>query len=178
MPGCSVPLCTNHNRKGVRMFRFPASPGRRQLWLAQVKRDGWEPTSASRICSVTKAFLALLNTTKRSAACSGLKLLSSQVTTEAMRVTLPSTLDIIEYLFGLGVHYILTAKLNRDPLERQFRLVRSFGGDESQPTVVNFTQIFRLLSLYTFIKTALRRSVEGGPIAVLDQFNPFLRGDS
>ncbi|KAH7944701.1 hypothetical protein HPB51_028589 [Rhipicephalus microplus] len=55
MPGCCVPLCTNHNKKGVRMFRFPASPGRRQLWLAQVKRDGWEPTSASRICSVFKS---------------------------------------------------------------------------------------------------------------------------
>ncbi|KAH7946795.1 hypothetical protein HPB52_004266 [Rhipicephalus sanguineus] len=33
------------------MFRFPANPGRRRLWLAQVKRDDWEPTSASRICS-------------------------------------------------------------------------------------------------------------------------------
>ncbi|KAH7979830.1 hypothetical protein HPB49_011484 [Dermacentor silvarum] len=50
---------------------------------------------------------------------------------------------------------------------RHFELVRSFGGDESHPTVVNLTQIFRLLSLYTPIKTALRGSVEGAPSAVL-----------
>ncbi|KAL1480527.1 hypothetical protein MTO96_050943 [Rhipicephalus appendiculatus] len=116
---------------------------------------------------VIKDFLALLNTTERNAVCSGLKLFASQMTTEAMRVTLLSTLDIIEYLFGLGAHYILTAKLNQDPLERHFGLVRSFGGDESHPTVVNFTQIFRLLSLYTPIKTVLRGSVEGAPSAVL-----------
>ncbi|KAH7944045.1 hypothetical protein HPB52_014878 [Rhipicephalus sanguineus] len=88
---------------------------------------------------VIKDFLALLNTTERNTVCNGLKLFASQMTTEAMRVTLLSTLDIIEYLFGQGAHYILTAKLNQDPLERHFGLVRSFGGDESHPTVVNFT---------------------------------------
>ncbi|KAH6947474.1 hypothetical protein HPB50_019067 [Hyalomma asiaticum] len=66
---------------------------------------------------VIKDFLALLNTTERNAVCSGLKLFASQMMTEAMRVTLLSTLDIIEYLFGQGAHYILTAKLNQDPLE-------------------------------------------------------------
>ncbi|XP_072143755.1 uncharacterized protein [Dermacentor andersoni] len=51
--------------------------------------------------------------------------------------------------------------------QRHFGLVRSFEGDESHPTVVNFTQIFRLLSLYTPIKTALRGSVQGVPGNVL-----------
>ncbi|XP_049512243.1 THAP domain-containing protein 5-like [Dermacentor silvarum] len=32
------------------MFRFPTSPSRRKRWLAQVKRDCWEPTTASRVC--------------------------------------------------------------------------------------------------------------------------------
>ncbi|XP_049519557.1 peroxynitrite isomerase THAP4-like [Dermacentor silvarum] len=50
MPGCCVPLCTNHCRKGVRMFRFPTSPSRRKRWLAQVKRDCWAPTTTSRVC--------------------------------------------------------------------------------------------------------------------------------
>ncbi|XP_077499842.1 THAP domain-containing protein 7-like [Amblyomma americanum] len=51
MPGCCVPQCTNHCRKGTRMYRFPASPNRRKRWLVQVKRDGWEPTAASRVCA-------------------------------------------------------------------------------------------------------------------------------
>ncbi|KAH7959638.1 hypothetical protein HPB49_012658 [Dermacentor silvarum] len=51
--------------------------------------------------------------------------------------------------------------------QRHFGLARSFGGDESHPTVVNFSQIFRLLSLYTPIKTALRGSVQGTPCSVL-----------
>ncbi|XP_077522637.1 uncharacterized protein LOC144133421 [Amblyomma americanum] len=51
MPGCCVPQCSNHCRKGTRMFRFPADSNRRKRWLAQVKRDCWEPTAASRICS-------------------------------------------------------------------------------------------------------------------------------
>ncbi|XP_072143134.1 uncharacterized protein [Dermacentor andersoni] len=50
---------------------------------------------------------------------------------------------------------------------QHFGLVRSFGGDESHPTIINFTQIFRLLSLYTPVKAALRGSVEGVPSPVL-----------
>ncbi|KAH8010041.1 hypothetical protein HPB51_024391 [Rhipicephalus microplus] len=51
--------------------------------------------------------------------------------------------------------------------ERHFGLARSFGGDESHTTVVNISQIFRLLSLYTLIKTALRGSAQGTPCSVL-----------
>ncbi|KAH6941913.1 hypothetical protein HPB50_023749 [Hyalomma asiaticum] len=51
--------------------------------------------------------------------------------------------------------------------KRHFGLVRSFGGDESHPTIMNVPQISRLLSLYTSIKTALRGSVEGVPSPVL-----------
>lgn len=89
-----------------------------------------------------------------------------------------------------GAHYVLTAKLNQDPLEallllfnsgmhtnfvpivgsfffqRHFGLAQSFGGDESHPTVINFTHIFCLLSLYTLAKTVLRGGVEGAAISV------------
>lgn len=58
MPGCCVPQCTNHCRKGVRMFRFPTSPNRRKRWIAQVKRDCWEPTTASRVCEVSTGMIA------------------------------------------------------------------------------------------------------------------------
>ncbi|XP_075725449.1 uncharacterized protein LOC142761750 [Rhipicephalus microplus] len=52
-------------------------------------------------------------------------------------------------------------------IQRHFGLARSFGGDESHTTVVNISQIFRLLSLYTPIKTALRGSAQGTPCSVL-----------
>lgn len=51
--------------------------------------------------------------------------------------------------------------------QRHFGLARSFGGDESQVTVVNFSQIFCLLSLYAPIKKALRGSVQGTPCSAL-----------
>lgn len=32
-------------------YRFPANEEQRQKWTAAVKRDGWQPTSATRLCS-------------------------------------------------------------------------------------------------------------------------------
>ncbi|KAH8029765.1 hypothetical protein HPB51_003717 [Rhipicephalus microplus] len=116
---------------------------------------------------ILKDFLEMLNTTERNAVKENLKLFASQQTTESLRVTLLSTIDVIAFLLAQGANYVPTAKLNQDPLERHFGLARSFGGDESHPTVVNFSQIFRLLSLYTPIKTALRGSVQGTPCSVL-----------
>lgn len=47
----------------------------------------------------------------------GTKLFASQLTTESLRVALLSTLDVISYLFEKEAVYVLTAKLNQDPLE-------------------------------------------------------------
>ncbi|XP_037504745.2 uncharacterized protein LOC119379517 [Rhipicephalus sanguineus] len=129
----------------------------------------------SKEIQVIKDFLEMLNSTEKNSVEQGLKLFASQQTTQSLRVTLMSTLEVIEFLLDEGAHYVLTAKLNQDPLERHFGLVRSFGGDESHPTVVNFTQIFRLLSLYTPIKTAMRGSVQGVPGNVLASVQDTLR---
>nr|XP_037288828.1 uncharacterized protein LOC119181689 [Rhipicephalus microplus] len=51
MPECCVPQCTNHSRNGYRMFRFPKDPKRRLLWLVKIKRDKWQPTDRSCLCS-------------------------------------------------------------------------------------------------------------------------------
>ncbi|XP_075534045.1 uncharacterized protein LOC142567761 [Dermacentor variabilis] len=52
MPGCCVPLCSNHSRNGWRMFQFLRDPRRRRiLWTARIKRDKWQPTNTSCICS-------------------------------------------------------------------------------------------------------------------------------
>lgn len=66
---------------------------------------------------IIKEFLEILNLTERNAVEKGTKLFASQLTTESLRVTLLSTLDIISYLFYKEAVYVLTAKLNQDPVE-------------------------------------------------------------
>ncbi|KAH6924567.1 hypothetical protein HPB50_019605 [Hyalomma asiaticum] len=109
-------------------------------------------------------FLDMLNQTE---ARKDVKLIASNQTVESLRVTLMSVLCIIEFLHSEGVSYILTAKLNQDPLERFFGLVRSLGGDEDHPTVTKFSQLFRLLSLYTPVKVAVKGNCERGSDRVL-----------
>lgn len=53
--------------------------------------------------------------------------------------------------------------------------MRSFGEDESHPTIMNFTQLSLLLNLYTPIKTALSGSVEGVPSPILVGVNDKLK---
>ncbi|KAH9379295.1 hypothetical protein HPB48_006995 [Haemaphysalis longicornis] len=111
-----------------------------------------------------KDFLEMMNRTEPNR---NVKLFASAQTVESIRVTLMSVLSIIDFLHSKGVNYILTASLNQDPLERFFGLVRSFGGDEDHPTVTKFSQIFRLLSLYTPVKTAVKGNCETGSDRVL-----------
>ncbi|KAH7982375.1 hypothetical protein HPB52_004289 [Rhipicephalus sanguineus] len=66
---------------------------------------------------VIKDFLEMLNSTEKNSVEQGLKLFASQQTTQSLRVTLMSTLEVIEFLLDEGAHYVLTAKLNQDPLE-------------------------------------------------------------
>lgn len=116
------------------------------------------------------------------------------MTTESLRVTLMSVIDIITWLHDKGTRYVLTIKLNQDPLEvaligllcfeitifwllssktyflffqHYFGVVRSFGGDEDHPTITHFGQIFRLLSLYTPLKMATKGNCTGEADPVL-----------
>ncbi|XP_037555216.2 uncharacterized protein LOC119444736 [Dermacentor silvarum] len=50
VPGCSLRSGTNLLSK-VRTFRFPVEADRRNAWIAAVRRDKWQPTKSSQICS-------------------------------------------------------------------------------------------------------------------------------
>ncbi|KAH9385086.1 hypothetical protein HPB48_027125 [Haemaphysalis longicornis] len=117
---------------------------------------------------VIEDFLVMLNETEKNSIEKNTKLFASQLTTESLRVTLMSVLDIITLLLDKDVRYVLTAKLNQDPLERFFRVVMSFGGDEDHPTIVHFGQILGLLSLYTPLKMATKgnRTGDADPVLV------------
>ncbi|KAH6945245.1 hypothetical protein HPB50_007658 [Hyalomma asiaticum] len=92
---------------------------------------------------------------------------ASQVTMESLRVTLTSILDLTKDLLAKGARYVLTGKLNQDPLERFFGITRSFGGDEDHPTILSFSHIYRLLSLYTPVKASIAGNVQEEPTLIL-----------
>ncbi|KAH7932730.1 hypothetical protein HPB49_001788 [Dermacentor silvarum] len=126
---------------------------------------------------VIQDFLEMVNTTERTCRSDGTRTFASQMTMESLRVTLMSVLDIITLLHSKDVPYVLTAKLNQDPLERFFGVVRSFGGDEDHPTITHFSQIFRLLSLYTPLKMATKGNCTGEADPVLVAVNDSLSNE-
>lgn len=69
------------------------------------------------ILQVIKDFLIMLDMTEKNSIERNTKLFASQLTTESLRVTLMSVLDIIALLHDKDVRYVLTAKLNQEPLE-------------------------------------------------------------
>ncbi|KAH7948649.1 hypothetical protein HPB51_028415 [Rhipicephalus microplus] len=117
-------------------------------------------------------FLDMLNSTEEESVNNNMKLFASQMTTESLQVTLMSVIDIITWLHNKDVRYVLTAKLNQDPLERFFGVVRSFRGNEGHPTITHFGQIFRLLSLYTQLKMATKGNCTGEADPVLVSVEP------
>ncbi|KAG0443505.1 hypothetical protein HPB47_014838 [Ixodes persulcatus] len=100
----------------------------------------------------------------------GTVMFASPVTMQSLRVTLASLRDLISDLLRVGAHYVLTGKLNQDPLERFFNVVHSFPGGEDHPTVVSFTHIYRLLSLYVPIKACIQGNATGELTHVLAQW--------
>lgn len=59
----------------------------------------------------------MLNSTKENHHHQNMLMFASRQTTESLGVTLSSVLDIIDELYNNGVPYVLTVKLNQDPLE-------------------------------------------------------------
>ncbi|KAL3199749.1 hypothetical protein MRX96_053693, partial [Rhipicephalus microplus] len=50
---------------------------------------------------------------------------------------------------------------------RFFGVVRSFHGDDDHPTIVQFSQIYRLLALFTPVKNAVKGNCSGQADTVL-----------
>ncbi|KAB0803063.1 hypothetical protein PPYR_00033 [Photinus pyralis] len=77
----------------------------------------------------------------------------SSSTAEGLRVTISSTMDLCNYLLKTRTFsYVLTSKMNQDPLERFFGTIRQAGCDNDHPTMVTFMHVYRLLSTYKLLK--------------------------
>ncbi|XP_076352715.1 uncharacterized protein LOC143248168 [Tachypleus tridentatus] len=50
---CVAVGCQNRQGRdpGKSFHRFPTDPERRSRWIAALKREGWQPTTACRVCS-------------------------------------------------------------------------------------------------------------------------------
>lgn len=97
-------------------------------------------------------FLHYLNRWK---ACGGTFLSNSTAT--GLRVTISSTLSLLEYLTkSVGYRYLMTSRLSTDPLENFFGIVRQSSGCNAHPSPEQFLVTVNLLSFYN-----LARSVDG-----------------
>ncbi|KAH7964308.1 hypothetical protein HPB51_027454 [Rhipicephalus microplus] len=81
------------------------------------------------------------------------QIFSNSVAKEGLRVTLKSVRELSIYLLkDCDFKYVLTAKMNQDPLERFFGIIRQAGGQNEHPTFPTFLQLYRMLSLYSLVK--------------------------
>nr|XP_037289777.1 uncharacterized protein LOC119184074 [Rhipicephalus microplus] len=92
----------------------------------------------------------------------------SKPTCGALRITLHSTVALIDRLLKSGFRYVLVGNLGQDPLERFFGIARHVAGDGGQPTVQQFLFIYRMLSVNNLVRPPKRASVDGsGPQLLL-----------
>ncbi|KAG0422680.1 hypothetical protein HPB47_001513 [Ixodes persulcatus] len=92
-----------------------------KLTAAHVQPNNLQRMNVRLATQVIKDYLQMLNETERNHCHQNMLLFASRQTVESLRVTLLSVLDIIEELHKAGVTYVLTAKLNQDPLEQTTR---------------------------------------------------------
>ncbi|KAE9528594.1 hypothetical protein AGLY_012169 [Aphis glycines] len=71
---------------------------------------------------------------------------------EGLRVTLHSTITLIEYLHSVGFDYVLTSKANQDKIEQFFGTIRQPGCQNDHPALPTFQQLHRLISTYKLLK--------------------------
>lgn len=102
-----------------------------------------------------KEMLDFLNNWER---CTNKTHFLSDSTAEGLRVTLTSTLELLEYLHKtVGFKYLLTSRLSQDKVENFFGIVRMSSGCNAHPTPQQFLLTVHCLSFYN-----LAQSVVGG----------------
>ncbi|KAI9556036.1 hypothetical protein GHT06_018603 [Daphnia sinensis] len=73
-----------------------------------------------------------------------------------LRVTIMSTIDVVEPLLRENYRNVLTGKMKQDCIERFFWIIRMSGRCGDKPTAASFLELFRLLTLYYTTKPELR----------------------
>lgn len=84
----------------------------------------------------------------------------SDSTADGLRVTVSSTLALLDYLTAHGFSYLMTSRLSQDPLENLFGIVRQSSGSNDHPTPTQFLIIVNCLSFYNLAKVASSGNAE------------------
>lgn len=74
-------------------------------------------------------------------------------TADGLRVTISSTLSLLDYLVSHGFKYVMTTRLSQDPLQNFFGIVRQSCGSNDQPKPMQFLIVVNCLSFYNLAKT-------------------------
>ncbi|KAH9384182.1 hypothetical protein HPB48_026175 [Haemaphysalis longicornis] len=92
----------------------------------------------------------------------------SESTAEGLRVTLTSTLELLDYLTKVvGFSYVMTSRLSQDKLENFFGIVRMSSGCNAHPTPQQFLLTVNCLSFYNLARRVTGRNVEEDTISSL-----------
>lgn len=92
----------------------------------------------------------------------------SASTAEGLRVTLTSTLELMDYLTKVvGFSYVMTSWLSQDKLENFFGIVRMSSGCNAHPTPQQFLLTVNCLSFYNLARSVTGGNVEGDTISSL-----------
>ncbi|KAL1469034.1 hypothetical protein MTO96_041079 [Rhipicephalus appendiculatus] len=84
----------------------------------------------------------------------------SDSTAEGLRVTITSTLALLNYLHSeLGFSYMMTSRLSQDKLESTFGIVRQSSGCNARPTPQQFLITINCLSYYNLAKSVTGSNV-------------------
>ncbi|KAH6929222.1 hypothetical protein HPB50_025016 [Hyalomma asiaticum] len=84
----------------------------------------------------------------------------SDSTAEGLRVTITSTLALLNYLHSeLGFSYVMTSRLSQDKLESTFGIVRQSSGCNARPCPQQFLITINCLSYYNLAKSVTGSNV-------------------
>ncbi|KAL4091679.1 hypothetical protein QTP88_026332 [Uroleucon formosanum] len=85
-------------------------------------------------------------------------------TAKGLCVTIRSSIELSKYLlYNRGFSYVLTGKMNQDPLETFFGIIRQAAGPNDHPTGPTFLHLYRILSIYSVL-----RPPKSGNCTILD----------
>ncbi|KAH6926177.1 hypothetical protein HPB50_015784 [Hyalomma asiaticum] len=122
---------------------------------SRCSRDAMRPSSL--VLAEVEDFIAYLDAWEEEVGKLGFL---SQATAEGLRVTLASTVSILEYVTGkLGYQYLLTSRLSQDPLENVFGILRQMSGSNDHPTPTQFLLSANCLSFCSLAKAPANGNV-------------------
>nr|XP_037276033.1 uncharacterized protein LOC119168745 [Rhipicephalus microplus] len=128
------------------------------------------PAEALRPCSsgtaVLQDFLSYLKAWEQHTKGGGGFL--SNTTAAGLRVTISSTLELLDYLTeNVGFKYLMTAKTSQDPLENLFGIIRQSSGSNDHPTPTQFLITVNCMSFYGLVKGVSQRNCKEGMLGSL-----------